>query len=179
MWLWPFGPTLKLPDRWVTDMTSLLVPLSFALTTLTPFRAHPSDGPKLILKAPASSWECGSETTLWSKETLTKGGVWFPPLSSKWIHTVGACVREFVRVCVCVLVSSWSHATHLVVTHSSPSSHMTPTYTTSTAISARTEYFNQTTCRRRKRQSDHSCAVLFPYPRWPEIHVSLLAGSNY
>ena len=83
-------------------MTSLLVPLSFALTTLTPFRAHPSDGPKLILKAPASSWECGSETTLWSKETLTKGGVWFPPLSSKWIHTVGACVREFVRVCVCV-----------------------------------------------------------------------------
>ena len=120
MWLWPFGPTLKLPDRWVTDMTTLLVPLSFALTTLTPFRAHPSDGPKLILKAPASSWECGSETTLWSKETLTKGGVWFPPLSSKWIHTVGACVREFVRVCVCVFLSLHEAMQHTLLLHTPP-----------------------------------------------------------
>ena len=87
-----------------------------AITTLTPFRGPPSDGPKLILKAPASSWERGSGTPLWNQETLTKGGVWFPLLSSKWIHTVR--VRE--RAWVCVLVSSWSHATHLVVTTLNP-----------------------------------------------------------
>ena len=75
-----------------------------AITTLTPFRGPPSDGPKLILKAPASSWERGSGTPLWNQETLTKGGVWFPLLSSKWIHTVRVRERAWVCVCSCLFM---------------------------------------------------------------------------